>query len=61
MRYTSGRPVYFIRSIFCAALLGITGIYLLIRLAMIIITAAGFALIGPEGQDLQMAHWFPTF
>ncbi|MGD6844439.1 hypothetical protein ACQCVH_18255 [Bacillus infantis] len=61
MMYTSGRPVYFIRSIFCITLLGITGIYLLIRLGMIIISAAGFALIGQEGQDLQMATLVPDF
>jgi hypothetical protein len=59
--FTTGNPVYFIRSFICITLLGSTGMYLLIRLAMIIFSAAGFALIGPEGQDLQMATLFPDF
>lgn len=57
----SGRPYHYILSFFCLTLLGITGMYLLIRLAMIILSAAGFALIGPEGQDLQMAALVPDF
>jgi hypothetical protein len=55
------RPVYSLLSFICLTLLGIAGVSLLMRIAMLVLSLSGYALIDPEGRDLMIATLVPDF